>query len=178
MLPVLIAATLGGGWPAAAQTPDAEVCDFPLAAIPDPGNVLDPTSASFSLEVSDDFETGDVQLEVSWREGRPALLTLTSPAGTSIVVRRGSRFDRPEAYVRGGAIDCTYSDYGLPWYDVETICRCLVDPPDLYTPVYGGEPQPTIRLGTLADFAGESCQGTWTLQVSKTANDHAPDTFD
>ncbi len=147
---VLVAVTLSP-FLALSQTPDSEHCEDVVRRIEQD------TAEVFDIPVADEYIVGDVQLYVSM--SRATEIRLSSPSGTTIEINSGDGFGYPAEPIFSRRRDCTFSDYGVGYWDVRRNCRCLIDPP-----AYLG---PGLRAGSFADLSGESAKGTWVLTFDR-----------
>lgn len=119
----------------------SETCSSPALPFDGTGS---PPEVLHTINVTDAVVVGDLHVEVEIQHDWIAdvHLTLTSPAGTTVVLQEGD----------GGSADdlnIVYADGGVA-YDSEAFnFGCFMQP----------------AVGSLAAFAGESAQGAWTLSL-------------
>ncbi|WP_231881206.1 immunoglobulin-like domain-containing protein, partial [Oleiphilus sp. HI0123] len=125
-----------------------------------PGLDAGSSSNSTSMTISDDRQLADLNVMIDISHGRPGdlILTLTSPAGTSVVImdRPGTTGGWFDFGCANDDVDATFDDQGSS--AVENVCNS--------SPGIGGT---VIPHNALSAFNGESTQGVWTLKVEDKA---------
>lgn len=128
--------------PLAAQTPDLESCEAPLAAFGDAGL---PEAIVEVIDVAEDLAFAEAQVHTDFAHAfiGDITVTVTSPAGESVTLHAEGGGDEDDLIV-------TWSDLGVPYGTASFQCDCAMQP---------------AGPGALIDFTGVSSLGAWTLDA-------------